>query len=398
MLFLSVLMLLVSANSLCAADDELYAAMFTDNLLFEAYNSHGMPENIETLAKMADMKTLERVAGSASKVKDTAEVALKIVKAYQEGKRGAELAEIVAKEVGKIGYKKIKNIAAEYIKSKVSVLGQLESAYQIFGALHDTSSYIAYVGMSIGLDMMSEETIKRLEKSGFHKAAVWITNNIDTILSMSAKGKEEAIKQFLIATEGTAFERFSYAVINGLKKTLRDANTAALDIGQGIIDYGTSFIDWIKTSWTDSEDNVTPAGDSVANNDDNNSSIKSGDLVVTVNDSSSNNLTSTPSGDNVFADSENTPIAWEHNSDDATPAIGNVLVEIKDNSPVVGPNIPHYRILWLFSGENWGDVAGSVVENAIDLFKSGNFSDIGKTISEEMGFEEMKTALQSIGD
>lgn len=413
MLILSVLMSLVTANSLWAADDELYAAMFVDNLLFEAYNEHGMTGNIETLAKMADMKTLERVAGSASKVENTADIALKIVKAYQEGKRGAELAEVVAKEVGKFGYSKIKNMAAGYIKSKVSVLGQLESAYQVFGALHDTSSYIAYVGMSIGLDMMSEETIAQLEKSGFHKAAVWITDNTNKILSMAEEGKQEAIKQFLIATEGTAIERAAYAVTDALGTVWDMAQEGAADI-------------WDKVSGWFSDDekndnNDTPTGDNVSNPDndpdgdnvvsgdnndgDNSSNTPSGDSVVNGDEpqSGSGNSNNTPSGDDVSSGFTDTPIDWEHNSDDDTPAIGNVLEKIKENSPIVGPNIPHYRVLWIFAGENWADAikaAGKGIGDLISNIKEGNISitSISDSISDEMGFKDMKAALESIGD
>ena len=85
---LPVIFLLFLPFSLSGAqDDELYAAMYVDNLLFEMYES-GLVGNIETLAKTAKLDVLERAAKGASKVKDSAEMALRIIKAYQEGARG----------------------------------------------------------------------------------------------------------------------------------------------------------------------------------------------------------------------------------------------------------------------------------------------------------------------
>lgn len=123
----------------------------------------------------------------------------------------------------------------------------------------------------------------------------------------------------------------------------------------------------------------------------------SGDRVV-VDQTGSDNSNNTPSGDDVSSVLTDTQIDWGSNSNNSSSMIGTVVEKIKDNSPVVEPNIPHYRILWMFSGENWGDVAGAVVENAFDIFKNGNFSSIANKISDEMGFKEMKEALRSIGD
>ena len=139
-LLLSLLIFLGAICSLKAADDDLYAAMFVDNLFFEAYNEHGMTENIEQLAQMADMKVLERVAKGASSMKKQAELALKVVKAYQEGKSGTEIAAMVARELGEAAYKKIKNAAVNYIRKSVPGLSDLEKASQVYGALYKSSS------------------------------------------------------------------------------------------------------------------------------------------------------------------------------------------------------------------------------------------------------------------
>ena len=133
---LPVIFLLFLPFSLSGAqDDELYAAMYVDNLLFEMYES-GLVGNIETLAKTAKLDVLERAAKGASKVKDSAEMALRIIKAYQEGARGGDLVAVVSKEVGKLGYKKLRKTAGDYIKSKVTSWNKLEEAYDLFGALH----------------------------------------------------------------------------------------------------------------------------------------------------------------------------------------------------------------------------------------------------------------------
>lgn len=393
LLFLSILTLSLFGNSSQVADDELYVAMFVDHLLFEAYNEHGMTGNIETLASMADIKILERVAGGASKMKESAEFALKIIYAYQEGKRGTELAGVIAKEVGLLGYQKIKNMAASYIKSKISVLGQLENAYQVFGALYNTSSYVAYVGMSIGLNMMSKETIARLEKSGFHKAAVWIADKVDMVFDEVKQGKDNMVKDFLRATENTAVERAASAVadfVNDSWKVLKE-NTNAL-------------VNDVKTFWNEGWDDInTPSGDEVVysdnNNDDGLGATPFGDSVINnYEQSDENNFCSIPSDEDVFSNIAAVEIDWEYNSEDL-PTLGNAWEETKDNSFIVLPNIPHYRMLWLFSGENLGDVASSVVDSVKNLFDDDvDFSKIGDRISDDMGFKDMKAAFESIGD
>ena len=152
-----------------------------------------------------------------------------------------------------------------------------------------------------------------------------------------------------------------------------------------------------------------PAGDNVVSGDNNDDSgsdaTPSGDSVVNANEpqSGSGNSNNTPSGDDVSSGFTDTPIDWEHNSDDDTPAIGNVLEKIKENSPIVGPNIPHYRVLWIFAGENWADAikaAGEGIGDLISNIKEGNISitSISDSISDEMGFKDMKAALESIGD
>jgi len=158
-----------------------------------------------------------------------------------------------------------------------------------------------------------------------------------------------------------------------------------------------------------SQPDNNPNGDNVVSNDnnggDNSSNTPSGDSVVNGDEpqSGSGNSNNTPSGDDVSSGFTDTPIDWEHNSDDDTPAIGNVLEKIKENSPIAGPNIPHYRVLWIFAGENWADAikaAGEGIGDLISNIKEGNISitSISDSISDEMGFKDMKAALESIGD
>lgn len=296
----------------------------------------------------------------------------------------------------------------------------------------ESKQSIKVVGHSLGGGLATYATLNndtsRVTTTTFNAAGIYPTNINNANLRMAA----DKITNIRIANDpvsahtglliGTTYEvdnLFEQYVGNAFDKIWSSGNSHK--IGTTILymksaAQKTLLKDSNKNDSQDSNgDSVSsqpdnnPNGDNVVSNDnnggDNSSNTPSGDSVVNGDEpqSGSGNSNNTLSGDDVSSGTTDTQIDWEHNSDDDTPAIGNVLEKIKENSPIVGPNIPHYRVLWIFAGENWADAvkaAGKGIGDLISNIKEGNISisSISDSISDEMGFKDMKAALESIGD
>ena len=85
-------------------------------------------------------------------------------------------------------------------------------------------------------------------------------------------------------------------------------------------------------------------------------------------------------------------------TEDNSPSIGEFLDNIMESSSIVLPTIPHFRVLWFLAGESWVDIISDVAGGIWNGLKNLDTDKITESISDEMGFEEMKEAIKSLGD
>ena len=189
-----------------AANEDLQIAILTQEMALDIAE-HGL-DVLGKYAKAKNIAVLEKVARAGGEMADVAERALKILRAYQKGIRGTELEKMVVGELGDYAYGKFKSKVMGYIKSKVTTFGELSAAYDALGTLHDTSYYIVYIGMSIGLDMLEPETANKLANSGFTRAVEKIDDLRRRIMEDAAAGAEEITEWFLTETEGSVLDKF----------------------------------------------------------------------------------------------------------------------------------------------------------------------------------------------
>ena len=169
------------------------------------------------------------------------------------------------------------------------------------------------------------------------------------------------------------------------------------------------------------QDDNEPAGDDSVTTSGNVGSSPSGDATVDTgsgNDSANGDLTKTaPDGDDggmCYAPKDDNAVetdatqypndnseSWGNDvgsgsipdarnmfsglTGDNLPDFGSLMNDFADNAAIVGPNFPHYRMLWLFSGESLADEASSIISNPLSIF-----NNMGGYLS------EMKEALQTI--
>ena len=108
---------------------------------------------------------------------------------------------------------------------------------------------------------------------------------------------------------------------------------------------------------------------------------------------SETDVTQYPSNNQESWDSPNPQT--ENSISPKLPSLGD-LDELADRFALVGPNIPHRRVLWVFSGEPWDDIVMEGVNSIKSLFDDFNFSDIGHKLSERSGFSGLKDAFSTI--
>ncbi len=114
------------------------------------------------------------------------------------------------------------------------------------------------------------------------------------------------------------------------------------------------------------EDKKTPSGDNIVNNDDATSSTTNDSIV-------NNDDNSTPNGDNVTAVNETTNTSDEY---DSSISLVDVANDVADHFAIVLPNIPHYRLLWIFSGESLGSSVKSLWDGFSNKSGNGNVSEL----------------------
>lgn len=359
-----------------AANEDLQIAILTQEMALDIAE-HGL-DVLGKYAKAKNIAVLEKVARAGGEMADVAERALKILRAYQKGIRGTELEKMVVGELGDYAYGKFKSKVMGYIKSKVTTFGELSAAYDALGTLHDTSYYIVYIGMSIGLDMLEPETANKLANSGFTRAVEKIDDLRRRIMEDAAAGAEEITEWFLTETEGSVLDKFASSVTDATENILEMAMEGALDL------YDRMFHRGDDQSQPPKDDNVTlvddsntPEGDSVVNGgggeesdfSPSDNSVPAGDVSVASGDSS-------PEGDQVHYPAEDAETWYSDVGSGGLPELGEVVNEFADQAAIVGPNLPYYRVLWLFSGESQTDSILGVISN---LFSSEN-----KIILEEL--------------
>lgn len=110
-------------------------------------------------------------------------------------------------------------------------------------------------------------------------------------------------------------------------------------------------------------------------------------------------------GDNAIGDDDE--VLSGGNGDDSYGSgsgIGDALVgAIAENFPIIYPSIPHYRMLWLFAGEDWIEVGTSVVgqvkSTITDLINGGDkFKKMGEDFKNELGVEDFKDLIRKLGN
>ncbi len=143
---------------------------------------------------------------------------------------------------------------------------------------------------------------------------------------------------------------------------------------------------------TGSNTGNTTNGDTVTNNGNpsSDSNIENADAVTGDGETSSDDETpagyetSSPdsNGDNGNSnDSQNGDVGWS--------SVGDLMSSALDEAAIVGPTIPHKRILWIFSGESLVDSIGDNIKGAFESLR-GN-SDYQNQESE---MESLKGSLQ----
>lgn len=85
-------------------------------------------------------------------------------------------------------------------------------------------------------------------------------------------------------------------------------------------------------------------------------------------------------------------------TEDNSPSVGEFLDNIMESSSIVLPSIPHFRVLWFLAGESWVDIISDAAGGIWNGLKNLDTDKITESISDEMGFEEMKEAIKSLGD
>lgn len=367
---------LFAVPGMSAADEELQIAILTQEMILDI-TEHGL----DVLGKYADAKNiamLKKVSNTGGQMADVARRSLKIINAYQDGVRGKELKALVISELGDYAYGKLKSEVMNYIKSHVRTFGELSAAYDCLGTLYDSSYYIVYIGMSIGLDMLEPETANKLANSGFTRAVEKIDDLRRRLMEDAAAGADEITEWFLTETEGSVLDKFASSVTDATEDILDMALEGAFDIYDRIFHRGD---DQSRPPKDDNvtlvDDSNTPEGDSVVNGGGGEESDFSpsdnsgppGDGSVVSGDSS-------PEGDQVQYPAEDAETWYSDVGSGGLPELGEVVNEFADQAAIVGPNFPYFRVLWFFSGESQADSVLGVISN---LFSSEN-----KIILEEL--------------
>ena len=110
--------------------------------------------------------------------------------------------------------------------------------------------------------------------------------------------------------------------------------------------------------------------------------------------------------DNTIGDDDNVVSVGGDDGDGngSGSGIGDALVgAIAENFPIIYPSIPHYRMLWLFAGEDWIEVGASVVGQVksviSDLINGGDaFSSMGSKLKNELGVEDFKDLIRELSN
>ena len=438
-------------------NDDLHIALLTQEMIFDIWGDGNFV--MEKYATANHIACLERVAKGSSKMADIAQRILRVRDAYKQGVREDKLEALLAAEITDYGYDKIKSITMNYIKDKITTIGQLTEAFEWYKIAYDTGFYTVYIGMSIGLKMLDEETIQKLENSGFHKAATIIDGLREKIMSDAADGAKEVVDHILTTTENTMFAKFSEWTTDKIERVMSDAADGAKDLVDHILtttentmfakfsewttdkmerimsdaaDGAKDIRNWFTSNKSSSSEDIISRDDNVADNgekfnDDNSidgdnitdngtfsdgEAVENGDSVYQssyayqvllnggVNDQTVEN------GDLVYQPSDNNYITDEGNNGNPGDA-GNIVAgwsgigKVVDAAAIL-PTIPHKRVLWLFSGESMWDsfksTGKSLAEN-IDLSElRKNFSDMWKKVAGkgDSNMSDIKSGIDSV--
>ena len=149
--------------------------------------------------------------------------------------------------------------------------------------------------------------------------------------------------------------------------------------------------------------NETPSGDSVV--DGGEQQTGDGDSCVNNGEddgAESNNSGTEPDGDEVVSGGDDSKIDVGSDSEDSPVNMGAVVGAIMDHTSIVGPNIPHYRVLWIFAGEPWDDTVKEIVEGGKSLLEGIvhgdiSFSSLKDFFQNELGGSDMVAAFDSLG-
>ncbi len=114
--------------------------------------------------------------------------------------------------------------------------------------------------------------------------------------------------------------------------------------------------DVIENNENDDRRDTTPEGDDVVN-DTGDTNQPEGDEVVINNDSGSDN-------------------ADTSDEYDSSISLVDVANDVADHFAIVLPNIPHYRLLWIFSGESLGSSVKSLWDGFSNKSGRGNVSEL----------------------
>ncbi len=213
-----------------------------------------------------------------------------------------------------------------------------------------------YTGIKLSVESNSELEHKIIEQIKIYEKKFWITNNcgqgtfgvlrdagyFDTSTLNSVEQLYGSYNQFVesaLITSGAVWLQENANAV----KIRKEQEEKELQAQQDVIE-------------NDENGDITPDGDEVVN-DTGDTNQPDGDEVVVNNDSENNNADTSDEYDSGIS-------------------LVDVANDVADHFAIVLPNIPHYRLLWIFSGESLGSSVKSLWDGFSNKSGNGNVSEL----------------------
>lgn len=230
------------------------------------------------------------------------------------------------------GYKRIRGKKYDYSGIKLSVETNSELENRIAEEIDDQNSW--WVDDWYLYNNCGQATYEALRDSGYFSDWVMLSHNLKY-------GGDEYIE----SPEAT-----EYAVKWQERQNLANARkNIEADIGAEEGD-----------SVSVPEDSQSPDGDEVSVPD----SDGDGDNVISGDGDGKDDDVVTPGADSDNGGSVDSGDSQD--SDGDSTSLGDIANGLADHFALVGPNIPHYRLLWLFAGENLVEITQNVISEVFN--------------------------------